>query len=37
VVRVTIEEGKPAFDYPEPTEPPPSSKGRKNRSPAPVR
>ncbi len=37
VVRVTIEDGKPAFDYPEPTEPPPSSKGRKNRSPAPVR
>ncbi len=37
VVRVTIEDGKPAFDYPEPTEPPPSSKRRKNRSPAPVR
>jgi len=37
VVRVTIEDGKPAFDYPEPADPPPPSKRRKNRSPAPVR
>jgi ATP-dependent Clp protease ATP-binding subunit ClpA len=37
VVRVTIVDGKPAFDYPEPADPPPPSKRRKNRSPAPVR
>jgi len=37
VVRVTIEDGKPTFDYPEPADPPPPAKRRKNRSPAPVR
>ena len=36
-VRVTIEDGKPAFDYPEPPEAPPPAKRRKSRSPAPVR
>jgi ATP-dependent Clp protease ATP-binding subunit ClpA len=37
IVRVTIEDGKPAFDYPEPTEPIPPAKRRKSRAPAAVR
>ena len=37
VVLVTIGDGKPVFEYPEPAEPPSPSKRRKNRSPAPVR
>ncbi len=36
-VRVTIEDGKPAFDYLEPAEPTRPAKRRKSRSPAPVR